>query len=244
MLNELSAAYKAYADAGGKVNAQTSDWIRAAVEAVLAQRTEPAPAQDAAMEAVRYAQSEQGRQIAHDHPDGATRRAPAQESKEPCLECWDQGSCSRHPKQPVPQSAGAEDLVHRMRLAYQKQLNLNSCFDDGTYTKAMTAALAVARPVVEAEARKGLHSEAEIEKAIRKVFDKSSWSAGEGREFAELVLTRLNAPEEERVTVEQRSKFVVDVSLDGRAEITLPSTEHAEIYATGLRVKLAREGKL
>jgi len=46
MLNELSAAYKAYADAGGKVDAQTSDWIRAAVEAVLAQRTEPAPVQE------------------------------------------------------------------------------------------------------------------------------------------------------------------------------------------------------
>jgi hypothetical protein len=65
----------------------------------------------------------------------------------------------------------------------------------------MTAALA--------EARKGLHSEAEIEKAIRSEVLKVLWRGSRDdftTDLVPLVLFRLNAHKEERVTVEKEMR--------------------------------------
>jgi hypothetical protein len=101
--------------------------------------------------------------------------------------------------QPVPQSAGNNS-------SGAEQINVPQCTapvqqsvgTDELQRVHMTAALA--------EARKGLHSEAEIEKALQDEVEQ--WPGYESwyKCFTKDVLARLNAHKEERVTVEKEMR--------------------------------------
>jgi hypothetical protein len=101
---------------------------------------------------------------------------------------------------PVQQSVGAEDVVERMLDAWYGDSEGFLPYDE-LQRVHMTAALA--------EARKGLHSEAEIEKAIRSEVLKVLWRGSRDdftTDLVPLVLFRLNAHKEERVTVEKEMR--------------------------------------
>ena len=92
-----------------------------------------------------------------------------------------------------------------------------------------------------ADARKGYHSEEEIEKALQDEVEQ--WPGYESwyKSFTKKVLARLNAHKEERVTV-----IGAVVYLDGKEYAAFKghdSHEPAERYATGLRAEIL-EGKL
>jgi hypothetical protein len=98
---------------------------------------------------------------------------------------------------PVQQSVGAEDVVERMLDAWYGDSEGFLPYDE-LQRVHMTAALA--------EARKGLHSEAEIEKALQDEVEQ--WPGYESwyKCFTKDVLARLNAHKEERVTVEKEMR--------------------------------------
>ena len=211
------------ADSFGGVNA-----LRRAREA-LALRTEPAPAQDRCV------------CCGHTYSDH-TGTVPTGSTDTPCIRC----ECSNFiapmrpealtdwasfniddptPAQAVPQSAGAQDVVERMlEAAEMGHLELGE--------KRMTAALI--------EARRGHHSEAEIEKALRAHWD-GPGDYDSADTFVQEILARLSPHKEERVRV-----VGAVVYLDGLEFAAFKghdSHEHAERYATVLRAEI-REGKL
>ena len=133
----------------------------AAVEAVLAQRTEPAPAQD---------------HLGADRTDEWESRMDAQKQAAQPIQ-QSAGNNSSGAEQinvpqctaPVQQSAGAEDVVERMAIAGRNAVDtctVGNMLNLG-WTQAMTAALAVARPVIEAERDKQWAAWGTVEVAVR-----------------------------------------------------------------------------
>ena len=96
------------------------------------------------------------------------------------------------------------------------------------------------------EARKGMHTTEEVEKAVRKVA--SIWRGGETDTFMKRVMTALTAPPKpkERVTVIDQFGYSA-VLLDGRSQATwtmdnvAKRKEHAEQFADILRMELNKQ---
>jgi hypothetical protein len=197
------AAYSRYRELSPNRRIETVEWVylnehdrndwrdsaQAAVEAVLAQRTEPAPAQE---------------QLGRDRTDEWESRMDAQKQAAQAVP-QSAGNNSSGAEQinvpqctaPVQQSVGAEDVVKRMLDAWYGDSEGFLPYDE-LQRVHMTAALA--------EARKGLHSEAEIEKALQDEVEQ--WPGYESwyKCFTKDVLARLNAHKEERVTVEKEMR--------------------------------------
>ena len=132
--------------------------------------------------------------------------SPVEESSQEwvryCEDCGMEDTCEDPlppcpgPEQPAPKQAG--DVVERMLEAFHASSTGNQMYGSSwNRTQAMTAALA--------EARRGMVTMEQVEKAIRGTFGRSSWVIGEGRELAELVLAEL-APKQDGDVVERIAK--------------------------------------
>ena len=158
------------------------------------------------------------------------------------------GYALRVPAQPVPQSAGRptdEETYKRIYAAAIEGYTGGGQVQGGM--SAFDECEVILRPVIEAEARKGLYSDAEIEKAIvDEMNERHTGGTSYGLAVGKSILARLSPHKEERVTVEDHVNICI-VYLDGELEAQFKKPAYArkdaERYATGLRAEI-REGKL